>query len=216
MTISGTQIGMIEVDTQNLIVSLENKNLLYHKFSFSSGNPILITGSSGSGKTTLVKAILGIHKIVGGEINYRKEGIRGKKIKKSYVPQYPNLIDGNLIQNITLKFDKFDPDYEKLETICDAVGLIKNSIWEIDPLRNLDNNDLDTSGGQRQRISIARALYHDADIVLFDEPVASLDENLGRSIARLIIEISKSKAVLVVSHNTQVFSNITNIMSLNT
>lgn len=205
---------MIKVCSQNLLVSLENKILAYDNFIFCSGNPILVTGPSGSGKTSLLKALLGIHEIVGGKINFRKDGLRESEITKSYVPQFPNLIDGNLIQNIALKFDDSDVDKTRLENICNAVGLIYNTTWELDPMRNLDNNDLDTSGGQRQRIGVARALYHDADVILFDEPVASLDENLSKSMARLIIEISKTKAVLVVSHNTLVFSNIKNILRL--
>jgi len=196
--------------TKNEMITLKNIWAGYEK------NPILeeinltvneqdfigIIGPNGGGKTTLLKVLLGLIKPFQGTINimgYSPE--KGRKYM-GYVPQifefdrhFPLKVEdvvkmGRLSRNRL--FQRYNQkDKEKVIQSLEAVGLLnlyKNSIGEL-------------SGGQRQRVYIARALACDPQILLLDEPTASVDPQSQKDIYELLKELNKTITILMISHD---------------
>lgn len=176
---------------------LNIKNL---SFKISKGNKIGIFGKSGSGKTTLLNLILGFLKPEKGEIYFNN--IEYKKILElnkffSYLPQKAFILGGNLKENISL-FDQ-SIDQERLNKSINQANLseINENLFLADDGANL-------SGGQVQRLAIARAIYHNRQVLIFDEPTNALDENVELKIVDNILQLSPDKTIIFVSHNKKI------------
>ena len=145
-------------------------------------------GESGCGKTTLLRMIAGLDKKYSGEIEY-------ENIKKiSYVFQETRLLN-NLpaLENVSLTLGNNEETKETAKKWLIKMGL---------------ENDLYTypdemSGGMKQRVSIARALAFDGDILLLDEAFNGIDPERTQAIMDMIIEYSKNKPCIVVTHNKE-------------
>lgn len=172
---------------------LKDINLTYNKNDF-----LAVIGPNGGGKSTLLKLILKLLKPTKGSVEV------AKGITLSYVPQNTNInkefpmkvldvvLMGRLGQK---KFGFFSPkDKQKAKESLEAVGL-----------KGFDNKNVaKLSGGQRQRVFIARALCSDADILLFDEPTASLDKKSKSDVYELLKKLNERVGVIIVSHDTTV------------
>jgi ATP-binding cassette, subfamily C, bacteriocin exporter len=122
------------------------------------------------------------------------------------VPQKIDLMSGTVIENITL--GEFEPDMRKILAICTKLGILDfiQSLPDGFETR-LAENGRNLSGGQRQRLAIARALYVDAPIYLFDEPMAALDEFSGQQFLNVLQELrGLGKIVVLVSHDSRLIS----------
>jgi ATP-binding cassette, subfamily B, bacterial PglK len=173
--------------------------------TFSKGKSYAIKGESGSGKTTLLNIIMGILSPNTGEIyvdNIQKN-LNSKKWKSKigYVSQDTFLFDDTILRNITLDFIN-DANHKK--KVLEVLKIV-----ELEHFINSLPNGVDTvvgerglkiSGGQKQRLGIARALFTDPKILVFDEPTSSLDENNSIQIFKFLISLKEDKTVLVVSH----------------
>lgn len=167
-------------------------------FSVSPQEFLCILGPSGSGKSTLLRLLAGLLVPTSGEIF-----IRGKKVQKplyglGIVFQKANLMPWRtVIQNIVLPLE--------LEGYSKAHALEKaNEMVELVGLSGFENTfPRDLSGGMAQRVAIGRALIHDPDILLLDEPFGSLDaltrERMGSELLR--IWHAKKKTVVMVTHS---------------
>lgn len=152
-------------------------------FEFENKKITYLMGKSGVGKTTLLRILAGLDKNYTGEISDNK--------KVAYVFQEPRLFPSlNVLENIKIVSDK---EYISPKTLL--------SIVELDNCEAMYPEEL--SGGMKMRLSIARALYHNADIVLMDEPFASIDDGMKERIAPKIFDLLKHKTVLVVSHDLE-------------
>lgn len=168
-------------------------------FSFKKGVKTFILGHSGSGKTTLLNLLGGLDNDFSGELlfdsntitdfdKYRRENI-------SFIFQNSNLISHlNLIDNITNGITNDIEDKHKVAlALLDKVGLLDHAY-------KLPNQ---LSGGEMQRVAIARALARDTDILLCDEPTGNLDDDTTEEIMKLIMEVSKDKTVIVITHDEE-------------
>ena len=185
-------------DSKNLI--LDNINLEIYK-----GNKIGIVGATGEGKSTLVNIILGLLSPTYGNIIV--DGINIFSNLKSwqqnigYVPQTISLIDDSLRRNIAfgLEDDKIDD-----ELIIDC--LFKTELKNLyDSLENgldtkLGERGIRFSGGERQRIGIARALYTNPEVIVFDEATSSLDINTEKEILDSINSLRGNKTIIMITH----------------
>lgn len=155
---------------------------VYENFDLTleEGKITCLLGKSGCGKTTLLNAIAGL-------IPYEGDI---PKLKVSYVFQTPRLVP-NLTLEDNLKL--ICPDGEKIARMLERVGLADRA--KVYPI-NL-------SGGEAQRAAIARAFLFDSDILLMDEPFASLDLKLKARISELFFEVWKEdkRTVLCVTHD---------------
>ena len=169
-----------------------------------AGDKICISGKSGSGKSTLVDIITGIvdHKDLkifydGNEI---KDNIFFQKKNFSYVPQRPSIFQTTIKENITL----FDDDIDQLRY---DIALKLSRLDFINYLADKDNTILsengdNVSGGQLQRIFLARAIYSNKNILIFDESTNELDSKTENEIVDDILNLPQS--VLFITHKEDI------------
>lgn len=197
-----------------------NKNVLNSiNLKFKTGQAIGIVGSSGSGKTTLGDLIMGLYEPTSGEISY--DGININNHRKEwrnmlgYVPQEIFLLDNNIESNIAAEFDSKKIDKIKLKNSINTSNCHEfiNQLPE-GVNTNVGERGVKLSGGQRQRIGIARALYNDPDIILFDEATSSLDVKNEQEIIKSITKLKKNKTLICISHKLSNLKNMDIIIVL--
>ncbi|MBI3529703.1 MAG: ABC transporter ATP-binding protein [Betaproteobacteria bacterium] len=178
--------------------TLSNVNL-----TIKRGQSIGIVGPSGSGKTTLLDLITGLQPAVEGEFfcdGKLFDPFRSKSIRSmiGYVPQSITLLDESIAFNISFEHQ---PNPERLQRALRVANLEKfiSSIPEgVETL--VGENGLRLSGGQRQRIGIARALYRDPAILVFDEATSSLDTISERELTSEIDQLHGHITMIIVTH----------------
>ena len=180
---------------------LENINLQIRKGEF-----IAIIGESGSGKTTLINLLTGLLEPTNGEILVDdieiKRNFTNWRKKIGFVPQNINLLDDTLKKNIAYGLDDNQILKENLDKSI-SLSQLKNFVNQsIDSFNlNVGENGAKISGGQKQRVGIARALYHDPEILIFDEPTSSIDPKKTNDFFLMLRELNKTKTIIVVSHD---------------
>ncbi len=187
---------------------------------FMPGEIVIIMGPSGSGKSTLLKLIGAQLTIQGGEIEIHGQKLSGAtqgklrsiRRKVGFIFQSHHLLDSiNVLQNVQLPL-AFDERHtaqtskKAAQEMLDIVGVGTQS----------HKKPLHLSGGQRQRVAIARALVRKPQIILADEPTASLDEKNGRDIVELIKKMSRelNVSVVLVTHDNRILDIADRIIKL--
>lgn len=180
---------------------LDKLNLRINKGSF-----IGIVGESGSGKSTLINLLCGLLSPSSGEILSDNlsiyQNLRAWQSMIGYVSQKTFLLDESIAANIAFGVKNDEIDYEKVQSCIKAVKLeplMKKLKLGMDTSVGQDGSKL--SGGQKQRIGIARALYSDPSIIIFDEATNSLDDKTEISLLTDITSFKGSKTLLFISHN---------------
>ncbi len=201
---------MYEGQKQNII---ENLNLKINK----EGDLIGIFGDSGVGKTTLIDILIGLHNPHKGQFYLDNNLIEQKSIRGKifgYVPQFIYLFDDNIKNNILITNDKeiSEEDYKKVLNQCDLSKFI-DSLPEGDKTL-IGENGAQISGGQRQRIGLARALAHDAKILILDEATSALDKRTEDNIFDTLKKISIKKSILIITHNRNLLNYCNKIYCL--
>ena len=177
-----------------------NKVNLNFKINHITG----INGVSGAGKTTILNILTGLLKPISGDIfiNKKKENIFDnydwfKKI--SYVSQNVNIFNDTIYKNISYNFEKKETFINKkfIDKILRSLNLNKFLTKKI----ILDEFGKTISGGQLQRIAIARALFKNSEIIIFDEPTRNLDKVNEELLLKTIKELKKNKIIVLISHN---------------
>ena len=173
-------------------------------FKIKKNDFIGIVGPSGSGKSTILKLLMGVIKPDNGTIHVDNKNFNTKNnyINIGYVGQRVNLIRGTLTQNIALGCEEADIVKEKLDFAVNTAQL-RSLVDSFDEGLNkvVVDGGLNFSGGQIQRIGIARALYNNPEILVFDEPTSAIDDKLKNNFLRDIHAISKTKTIIMVTHN---------------
>ena len=199
-------------ETKEII--LKNINLKIHK------NEIIgIIGKSGKGKTTLLDIISGLLKEFNGKIIIDDKDLDLKsnhwKPKVSYVSQSTFIFDDTIKNNIIVsnpskKFDKKLLEKSiKMASLNDWINSLNNNLMTV-----LSQDGISISGGQKQRIGIARAIYNDSDLLLFDEPTSSLDSKTEKEIMDTIYSLKGEKTIIIVTHKTDTLNNCDKIIEL--
>jgi ABC-type multidrug transport system fused ATPase/permease subunit len=197
------------------IIELKNVNFSYNKgtsqilsginIKILKGESVAILGDNGSGKTTLLNTFSGLLEpssgkvIVDGQYDiYKSNELWLNNL--SYVQQNIFLINTTIKKNILLEKEVLS-DSKKFLDICNVLLLDKAFANLPNKLDTIVGNDgLYLSGGQKQLISIARALYKDSDVILFDEANSALDKDYSDILKKLIISLRGKKTLIVVTH----------------
>ncbi|TCP39287.1 ABC transporter ATP-binding protein [Rhodovulum marinum] len=172
-----------------------------------AGERIGVVGASGAGKTTLADVVLGLLVPQTGTI--RADGaeitpdtLRAWQQTVGYVPQDIFLTDASLSENIALGLRPEEIDAARVERAARIAQLHDFTMTEL-PDRYatlIGERGVRLSGGQRQRIGIARALYHDADLIVFDEATSALDNLTEREVMASIEALPGDKTILMIAH----------------
>ncbi|KAK7305217.1 hypothetical protein VNO77_43118 [Canavalia gladiata] len=170
-------------------VTLENINLTVFQ-----GMTVAVCGTVGSGKSSLLSCIIGEVPKISGTLK-----VCGTK---AYVAQSPWIQSGKIEDNIL--FGK-EMDREKYEKVLEACSLSKD--LEVLPFGDqtiIGEKGINLSGGQKQRVQIARALYQDADMYLFDDPFSAVDAHTGSHLFKeCLLGLLKSKTVIYITHQVE-------------
>ena len=149
-------------------------------FAFDAGKVTAILGDSGVGKTTLLNVAAGLQKVSEGKITHDYK-------KLSYIFQEPRLLPWlTALENVsTVSNEKAAKEMLALMGLEDALSKYPSEL----------------SGGMKQRVSIARALAYDPDVILMDEPFASLDPERRSSVCDILFEKIKGRSAILVTHD---------------
>lgn len=174
------------------------------------GEIIILTGPSGSGKTTLLTLIGGLRSIQEGSLKILGQELKGASKRQmtqarnqiGFIFQHHNLLKcltayGNVCTSLKLHPEVPRQEYrQRVQDILEAVGLSDRIDYYPEKL----------SGGQKQRVAIARALVAQPQLVLADEPTASLDSKTGRDVVVVIQKLAKEEgcSVLLVTHDSRI------------
>lgn len=175
--------------------------------SIRAGERIGIVGSTGAGKTTLADIILGLlepdrGRLVADGIEVTSENVRSWMLSVGYVPQDIFLIDAPVSENIAFGVSPCDIDHERIRKaarIAQIDGFIQSDLPE-GYQTQIGERGIRLSGGQRQRIGIARALYNEADLIVFDEATSALDNLTEAEVMAAIDALPGEKTVLMIAH----------------
>jgi len=180
---------------------LKNINLKIKK-----GSKVGIIGGSGSGKSTFLDLLMGLIFSQDGEILI--DGKKIQEIKSSWqktigcVPQEVFILDNTLKRNVAFGLPDELIDEDKVNKAIELANLkeFKNTLDSgLETLLGESGSRL--SGGQRQRIGIARALYHNPNILIFDEATNALDTQTEKKIINEIFSVKEDNTIIFVSHN---------------
>ncbi len=175
---------------------------------------VAIIGSTGSGKTTLVDLILGLLTPDKGTLKIDDVEINEKNVKNwqanlGYVPQQIYLSDDTIVRNIAfgLPDNKINMDQiKKVSKMANLSVFVENEL-ALGYNTIIGERGIRLSGGQRQRIGIARALYHDPQVLIFDEATSSLDNATEKEVLEAIEGIAKLKTMIVIAHRLTTVKN---------
>ena len=211
-------------------ITLENVTFIYPQkkipvikelsITIPSKKIIGVVGKSGSGKSTLIDILLGLIKPDIGKLKVDNEIIDEKNVRSwqnslGYVGQDIFITEGTVAENIALGVPKKFIDYDRVkdaikksfldEVILDLKEDINSAIGE---------RGIQLSGGQRQRLGIARALYHDAKVLFFDEATSSLDGITEKIIMQSIHSMDTKKTIIIVAHRLMTVKKCDKILFL--
>lgn len=203
-TIKNFKLPVIEID--NLSFSYDKEKVLEDiNLKVFDKDFFVFIGPNGGGKSTLIKLILGINETQQGSIKIFNQAPHKNLSHIGYVPQNTNVninFPIKAIEVVMMGHNSYKPKlfgYKKDELehamfVLKQVGMEKYAHKKIGSL----------SGGQRQRVMIARALYANPKILLFDEPTSSIDTDGQKQIYELLKELNKEVTIIVVSHDLSI------------
>ena len=171
------------------------------------GASIAFVGSTGAGKSTVVDLILGLLQPTQGRISVddqtlQGDSLRGWQANIGYVPQATYLADDSVAANIAFGIPYSRIDRSAVERAARAAQIHEFVVGDLaegyDTI--VGERGIRLSGGQRQRLAIARALYHDPEVVVFDEATSALDNVTEAIVMEAIEALRGSKTVIIIAH----------------
>ena len=192
--------------------SSQNEKILNDiNFEIKKKDFIAILGKTGSGKTTFLNLLMGLLKPSSGKINIDgvdiHNNIQAWRANLGYVPQNINLLDESLKKNIAYGLSESsisDFNVKRSVKLSHLSTFLKSNKRKLD--LQVGENGTKISGGQKQRIGIARALYHDPEVLIFDEPTSSLDPITTSKLFNTLKNLNNEKTIVLVSHDIKDFS----------
>ena len=205
------------ISIKNLSFAYYNKKIFRNiNFVIKKNEINIIAGRSGSGKTTLLNILMGLITSYNGKIlidNLDLKNLRDVWIEKlAYIPQDINLLNSDIRSNIAFGENKNKIDDTRIKKIIKLLNF-GNFINQLSMGLKTKVGDYGKliSGGQIQKIAIARALYKNSEILIFDEPTSSLDKKSVIEFIKNIKKISKNKTIIIVTHDQAIIENFKNI-----
>lgn len=186
-----------------------------------AGSRVGIVGGTGAGKTTVVDLVLGLlhpnsGQIMIDDIVLRPDNIRRWQKNIGYVPQAIFLIDDTIAANIAFGYSAGQVDMARVEHVARIARLHDFVITDLPDgyATRVGERGVRLSGGQRQRIGIARALYHDPDLLILDEATSALDNVTEREVMEAVYALGRDKTVLMIAHRLSTVENCDTILLL--
>jgi putative ABC transport system ATP-binding protein len=221
MTASQLQPVIVSRELRHHYGEGELRSEILHGLNFEvyAGEVTLLVGPSGSGKSTLLTLVGALRSVEEGSLQVLGQELKGAGERQrvairrriGFIFQSHNLVSSlTVLQNVQLLLQLSEPNPERREArskdLLDAVGLS----------HRLHHYPEELSGGQRQRVAIARALAPQPELILADEPTASLDSQSGQDVVELLGELCRSRgsAVLLVTHDLRLLKEADRIWQI--
>src|SRR5699024_7870313 len=176
------------------------------------GKSVAFVGESGAGKTTVIDIILGLFEPNKGKVLVDGQEISSQKNiwqqKIGYIPQFIFLSDDTIRGNVAFGIDEAEIDEEAVWRALEQAqlkGFVKELPEQLDT--TVGERGVRLSGGQRQRIGIARALYHNPEILFMDEATSALDNETESEIMRAIDGLKGEKTLIIIAHRLSTIEN---------
>ncbi len=201
--------------TEQTPLVLSNLNLTIQK-----GSRIGFIGVTGSGKSTLLDIIMGLLQSTSGTIEIDAQPLttgnnRAWQAHIAHVPQAIFLADSTIEENIAFGVPKGKIDHDRVKQAArqaQIADIIES--WPKKYQTYVGERGIRLSGGQRQRIGIARALYKQADVIIFDEATSALDNETEQAVMQAIESLGNDLTVLIIAHRLTTLKNCTQIVEL--
>ncbi|WP_245153640.1 ABC transporter ATP-binding protein [Chlorobaculum sp. 24CR] len=184
------------------------------------GSRIGFIGTTGSGKSTLLDIVMGLLEPTGGDVQVdgtpvTRNNLRSWQRHIAHVPQSIFLSDASIAENIALGVPKNKIDKELVRQAArqaQIADIIES--WPKQYETVVGERGVRLSGGQRQRIGIARALYKQADVIIFDEATSALDSQTEEAVMQAIEKLHEELTVLIIAHRLTTLKNCHRIVEL--
>jgi ATP-binding cassette, subfamily B, bacterial PglK len=197
------------ISLKNVWFGYDGENPLFKNINLTieKNNFIAFVGETGSGKSTLVDILMALHEpqqgslsVDDGIINLSNAFLWRKKT--GYVPQQIYLLDDTIASNIALGHNSSSIDFEQLELVARTANIHDFITKELSESYQtiVGERGVRLSGGQRQRIGIARALYHNPEVIIFDEATSALDGITESAVMEAITKLGGNKTMIIIAH----------------
>lgn len=190
------------------------------ELNIPKGGRIGFIGSTGSGKSTLLDIIMGLLHPTEGTLAIdgvviTPQNHRAWQAHIAHVPQTIFLADTTIAENIAFGVSPDQIDLDRVRQAAQQAQIAQTiESWDNQYNTQVGERGVRLSGGQRQRIGIARALYKQADVIVFDEATSALDNDTERAVMQAIEGLSNEITILIVAHRLTTLKNCTQIVEL--
>ena len=194
---------------------LKDVNLKINK-----GTRIGFIGVTGSGKSTLIDIIMGLLSPSQGKISIDNQAINDKNLRAwqahiAHVPQNIYLSDSTIEENIAFGVSKEKINHSQVKKAAKQAQITELiESWEKGYQTFVGERGIRLSGGQRQRIGIARALYKQANVLVFDEATSALDNKTEQAVMKNIEDLGKEITILIIAHRLTTLKGCDQIVEL--
>jgi ATP-binding cassette subfamily B protein len=184
------------------------------------GSRIGFMGTTGSGKSTLLDIVMGLLQPTTGSLaidgqTITPQNYRAWQAHIAHVPQAIFLADTSIAENIAFGVPLDQIDYNRLRQAAQKAQIAQTiESWDKQYNTLVGERGIRLSGGQRQRIGIARALYKQANVIVFDEATSALDNDTERAVMKAIEGLGEELTILMVAHRLTTLKNCTQIVEL--
>lgn len=189
-------------------------------FTIKKGSRIGFIGATGSGKSTLLDIIMGLLRPTAGRLEIdgiaiTEQNQRGWQAHIAHVPQVIFLADTSIAENIAFGVPAAKIDYARVRQSAERAQIAQTiESWSNQYATLVGERGVRLSGGQRQRIGIARALYRQADVVVFDEATSSLDNITELAVMESIASLGGELTMIIVAHRLTTLKNCTHVVEM--
>ena len=189
-------------------------------FKLNAGMSLGIFGKTGAGKSSLVQLLCRLYEPSEGEIfindiSYKKIELNAYRKKIGYVPQDVFLFSDSIENNIAFGLNKEDFNEDEIKTAAESAGLLNEIETFNDSFQTkIGERGVTLSGGQKQRVSIARVLFRNPQLLIFDDCLSAVDSQTSKKIQQSLHKNSSKKISIHISHKINNISNCNHILVL--
>ena len=209
----------LKVELKDVTFKYKEK-VIFNKINLviNQKDAIGLIGNIGSGKSTLVKLIVGLKSNYTGQILINDIDIKKMNLDKlrnyiTYIPQHPKLFNRTLYENLTYGLKGISE--EKIYQVLDEVNLTSlKDEFKRKMHKKVGKTGSNLSGGQRQIVWLIRSLLKDNRMIILDEPTSSLDKVNKMKVVQLIDILSKSRNIILITHDLDTLKNMNRIIKL--
>ena len=197
-----------------------NEHYLFDNLNMkiSHNEKIGVVGRAGSGKTTLMRILVGLHtpsegEIIVGQQNISKISKKDLRDQVNYVNQRTAMFNGDVIHNMQYANDKTEAEIIALLERYQLTTLF--SQLEKGVHNDVGVNGGKLSGGMQKVTMLVRGICRSGNIVIFDEPLASIDEQTGDKVMKMILNECKDKTLIIITHDKKILPYMDRVININ-